>query len=233
MKIRNIFLSIEQAARLWRWPNSRSTMAVLLFAPALLAACVRPPSAERVGATPACCARTNSTQAATTAPSFSDRSLFQLESSWTNDAGAAVKLQALAGRPLLVTMFFARCEYACPVLVHDMKVVEAALPADVRARMGFVLVTIDPERDTPEALANYRRIHALPANWTLLRGGSDDILELAALLGVKYKRDARGQFAHSNLLTVLSPDGELVHQQVGLHQAPDITVRQLVKLVED
>ncbi len=36
------------------------------------------------------------------------------------------------------------------------------------------------------------------------------------LLGVKFKQDARGQFAHSNLLTVLNPDGEVVHQHAGL-----------------
>jgi protein SCO1/2 len=37
------------------------------------------------------------------------------------------------------------------------------------------------------------------------------------LLGVKFKQDARGQFAHSNLLTILNPDGEIVHQHAGLN----------------
>jgi hypothetical protein len=36
------------------------------------------------------------------------------------------------------------------------------------------------------------------------------------LLGVKYKREADGMFAHSNLITILSRDGEITHQRAGL-----------------
>ena len=179
-----------------------------------------------VSKTPGCCAHGVPSDGP-----VSDRSLFQLESSWTNDAGNTLKLGALGGRPLVVTMFFAKCEYACPVLVHDMKKVQAALPENVRSRVGFVLVTFDTERDTPAALAEYRKIHELPANWSLLRGAPDDVLELAALLGVKFRKDARGQFAHSNILTVLNAGGEMAHQQIGLNQAPDETVKQLVQLL--
>src|SRR5262249_31549285 len=125
-------------------------------------------STTTVGKTPACCAN----GVATNMP-VSDRSLFQLESSWTNDAGNTLQLGALGRRPLVVTMFFAKCEYACPVLVHDMKKVQAALPEDARSRVGFVLVTFDTERDTPAALAEYRKIQELPANWSLLRGAPD------------------------------------------------------------
>ena len=159
----------------------------------------------------------------------SDRSLYHLDSSWTNDAGAALKLGALGGRPLVVTMFFAKCEYACPVLVHDMKKVEGALPENVSTNIGFVLVSFDTERDTPAALAEYRKNHDLPANWTLLRGTPDDVLELAALLGVKFKEDARGQFAHSNILTVLDANGEIIHQQIGLNWDNTKTVKRLIE----
>ena len=40
--------------------------------------------------------------------------------------------------------------------------------------------------------------------------------QLAVLLGVKYKRESRGDFAHSNLLTVLNKTGEIVHRHMGL-----------------
>ncbi|MBK8001751.1 MAG: SCO family protein [Verrucomicrobia bacterium] len=179
-----------------------------------------------VSETPSCCLKP-----AESGQPMSDHSLFQLDSTWTNDQGADMKLGALGGPPLVVTMFFAKCEFACPVLVHDMKKIQAALPEDVRSKVGFVLVSFDTDRDTPLVLAEYRKIHELPANWTLLRGTADDVLELAALLGVKFKKDARGQFAHSNVLTVLNPGGEVVHQQVGLNQAPHETVKQLHRLL--
>ncbi|MEK7780465.1 MAG: SCO family protein, partial [Verrucomicrobiota bacterium] len=115
---------------------------------------------------------------------------------------------------------------------HDLQKIEATLKPEQRARAGFTLVTIDPKRDTPAALANFRATRVLPAEtWTLLHGESDDILELAALLGVKYKEEANGQFAHSNIITVLNADGEIVHQLVGLGQDINVTVRELEKLL--
>jgi protein SCO1/2 len=173
---------------------------------------------------PSCCAKATPTAAAT----FSDKSLYQIESKWTADTGKQIKLADLKDRPQVVVMFFASCQYACPLLVHDLQKIEAALKPEQRGRVGFTLVTFDPRRDTPEALANFRAIRVLPAStWTLLRGAPDDILELAALLGVKYKEETTGQFAHSNIITVLNADGEIVHQLVGLGQDINATVREL------
>jgi protein SCO1/2 len=175
---------------------------------------------------PTCCAK------AEPAAAFSDKSLYQTESKWTTDAEKQITLADLKGRPQVVVMFFANCQYACPILVHDLQKIEAALTPESRARVGFTLVTIDPRRDTPEALANFRATRVLPAEtWTLLHGESDDILELAALLGVKYKEEATGQFAHSNIITVLNGEGEIVHQLVGLGQDLKATVRELEKLL--
>jgi protein SCO1/2 len=172
---------------------------------------------------PACCVKE-----LPASPPLSDRSLYHLESSWTNDVGAAVKLVSLRGKPQVVSMFFASCQFTCPVLVNDMKRIEATLPENVRTNTGFLLVSFDSDRDTPEALASYRKLHRLPPNWTLLRGSPDDVLELAALLGIKFKKDARGQFAHSNVITVLDHDGEVARQIIGLNR----DAAEAVKAVE-
>lgn len=144
------------------------------------------------------------------------RSLYQLDAAWTDDAGKPVKLAALRGSPVVVAMFFASCEYACPVLVHDLQRLRAALPEAVRAQTRFVLVSFDVARDTPPVLAAYRKKLELDASWTLLRGEAAAVQDLAMLLGVSYKQDARGQFAHSNLFTVLNAEGEIAHRQPGL-----------------
>jgi len=177
-------------------------------------------------AVPSCCAKTEP------AAVFSDKSLYQTESQWTTDANKHIKLADLKGRPQVVVMFFASCQYACPILVHDLSRIEAALKPELRGKVGFTLVSFDTRRDTPEALAKFRESRNLSAtNWTLLHGADDDVLELAALLGVKYKEEATGQFAHSNLITVLNANGEIVHQLVGLGQDINATVRELEKLL--
>ena len=176
---------------------------------------------------PACCAKAEPAAAA-----FGDKSLYQTESKWTTDANKQIKLADLKGRPQVVVMFFASCQYACPVLVHDLTRIKAALKPELSSKVGFTLVTFDTKRDTPEALAKFREMRNLPAaNWSLLHGADDDVLELAALLGVKYKQEANGQFAHSNVITLLNEEGEIVRQLVGLGQNIDEMVKSIEELV--
>jgi protein SCO1/2 len=157
----------------------------------------------------ACCA-------AMAATPFTKNSLYQAEAAFTTDAGRAFTLGELRGRPVVLTMFFASCGYACPLLVTDMQAIQGRLSAEVRARTMFVLVSFDVARDTPAALAKYRSERGLDGQWILLHGGDDAVRELAALLGVKYQQEADGMFSHSNLITILNPQGEIVHQRVGL-----------------
>ncbi len=147
---------------------------------------------------------------------ISARSIYQLDATFRDDADRPVALAALRGRPVVLAMFFASCGYACPRLVTDMQALRGRLPAELRDKVAFVLVSFDTERDTPAALADYRRQRALDGAWTLLHGGKDAVSELAALLGVKFRREPSGSFAHSNLITILNPEGEIVHRREGL-----------------
>lgn len=143
-------------------------------------------------------------------------SLYQAEVGFTTDDGKPFNLVELRGRPVAMTMFFSTCTYACPAITADLAHLRGRLPAGLRDRALMVMVSFDTERDTTEVLKKFREARALDKNWILLRGNDDAVRELAALLGVKFKREADGQFAHSNLITILSPEGEIVHQRAGL-----------------
>jgi len=147
-----------------------------------------------------------------------DQSLYQLDSQWTSDQGRVIRLGNLQGQPQVIAMIFTSCEFACPIIVNDMKRISDALSPEVQRKVNFTLISFDHERDTPERLLAFRKRMGLPmAGWTLLRGEADDVRELAALLGVNYRKDARGQYAHSNLITVLNAQGEIVAQESGLN----------------
>jgi len=194
--------------------------AVILSIPA-------PASADETGTDtrPPCCRNVEPTTP------YTDGSIYQLESKWTSDIGKEIRLGVLHGKPQVVAMFFAQCEYACPIILHDMKRIEKSIPEEVRNQVGFLMVTFDTERDTVEVLHEYRKAHSLSnANWTLLRGDSEDVRELAALLGINFRKDARGQFAHSNLITMLNSNGEIVDQIKGLNQPIEDAAAKLALL---
>jgi protein SCO1/2 len=151
---------------------------------------------------------------------FTAASLYQLSSMWTTATEQRIRLGDLQGKARVLVLLYTSCEYACPILISILKNIEGALEPEVRHQVGFVMVTFDPEHDTPSVLRAYSAQMALdPAHWTLLRGDPEDTLELAVLLGIKYRKEPQGGFAHSNLITVLNKQGEIVHRQVGLQQS--------------
>ena len=155
-------------------------------------------------------------------------SLYQLESDWSNHDNITSKLDVLAGRFQVVAMAYTSCEVACPRIVASMKKIQKEVDSD---RVGFTIISIDPERDTPATLKAYAdKMDLNPASWTLLTSKSDNVLELAALLGVRYRALPGGEFAHSNIISVLDETGVLVHQQNGL--GPDLTENTIAMIDE-
>ena len=187
----------------------KSSILLLLLAPFLAIAAEPPANVAPTPAKDACCA-------ALAAVPYSRESIYQLEGKFRTDDGREFSLGELRGRPVVLNMFFASCGYACPLQVTDMQALRAQLPAAIREQTVFVLVSFDTVRDTPAALAAYRTQRALDGQWRLLHGDDPAVRELAALLGVKYKQEADGMFAHSNIITLLNAEGEIVHQRIGL-----------------
>jgi protein SCO1/2 len=152
-------------------------------------------------------------------PVDNERSVYQLQSRWTSDLGRSLELAELAGHYQIVGFIFTHCGGACPLLVKSLQVQSRSMPQQVHQRTRFLLVSIDPERDTVEALRSYRRDMALDERWTLLRGSDSDVRELAAVVGFNYERTPEGQFAHSNQVTLLDPTGEIVLQHPAVEGA--------------
>ncbi len=163
----------------------------------------------------ACCSV--SVPAAASTNALPDHSLFHLEGEWSNQKGETVSLVDFAGKPSLITMFFSSCGYACPILIQDMKNLRSQLPLDQQDQLNILLLSFDSERDLPAALAEFatqRDLETPP--WVLMHGDEDVVLETSALLGVRFRKDDKGNFAHSNLITLLNAQGEVVYKLEGL-----------------
>jgi protein SCO1/2 len=160
---------------------------------------------------------------------YSENSIYQLESQWITQSGEKFSIESLKGNPVVLTMFYASCTYACPILISDMKRIEASIDADELKNYKFVLISIDPDKDNPEILSEVVKRHNLDTKrWTLLTGSKDNVMELAALIGFKFKKDEKEGYSHSNLITFLNDEGEIIHQQVGLNQDISQTIQKLV-----
>jgi protein SCO1/2 len=164
---------------------------------------------------------------------YSETSLYTLDSIWTTDDGREVKLEVLRGYPQVIAMFFTNCQHSCPLIVAEMQRIEKALPRSIRGRVDFLLVSIDPARDTTEALKAFREKHHLGnEHWTLLRGSSQAVKQLADKVGFQYFPGSERQFGHTLVISILNQNGEIVFQQAGLDALPDGAVDTLTKLIK-
>lgn len=158
----------------------------------------------------------------------SAESIYQVTSEWQDATGEKRDLKSIGGFVQVVTMGYTTCQYACPRLLADMREIEAKLPEELRNKTHFTFISIDPETDTPARLAEYRKESKIISNrWTVLTGETAAVQELAVVLGVQYRKTTDKDFAHSNIITVLNPNGEIIHRQEGLGSDSSTTVKAI------
>jgi len=150
----------------------------------------------------------------------SENSIYQLSSTWKDQNGNSIQLKKFQGKKVVLAMIYSSCPTACPVIVNNMQKLEASIPKKDLAYYHFILVSIDPDRDTPQRLMQFASGKSLNmTTWTLLTGSKDDVAELAELIGFKYKKNSQGNFIHSNLITFLDKYGVIMDQSEGLEQS--------------
>lgn len=159
---------------------------------------------------------------------ISDLSIYNLPEKWTNQDGKDIELKELRGKVLVMVMIYTSCQAACPRLVADMRHIEERIPKEYKDKVQLVLVSIDPEVDTPERLKEFAIENKMTGNqWVFLRSNEENTREFAAVLAVNYKKISPIDFSHSNIISVFNAEGELTFQQEGLGVSYDKTVSKI------
>jgi cytochrome oxidase Cu insertion factor (SCO1/SenC/PrrC family) len=133
----------------------------------------------------------------------------------TERNGQTVSRDDLKGKVWIASFVFARCCGPCPVVTGNMARLQqelADLP-DVR----LVTISVDPERDTPEALQKYAAsFGADPQRWLFLTGDKAKIHELSEKGFRLAVSEAQGQartpgneFDHSTRLVLVDKQGRI------------------------
>lgn len=124
-----------------------------------------------------------------------------------------VSLKDLRGKVVLLFFGYTSCPDVCPLDLRIMADALEAMSDETRARVQGIFVSVDPERDTPEKLADYSaffhpKIIGLTADEKTLR-------EVATRYGVQYYRvdlkEAGLPYAvnHSAATYLIDPEGTL------------------------
>jgi len=129
----------------------------------------------------------------------------------TTQAGTPLRLADLKGKVVLVSFVFATCNGSCPATTARMCQVQQQLRQHgLGDKVHLLSITLDPARDTPEALRNYMRLYdADPKGWSCLTGTLADVNRVIGEWGMWVKRIANGQLDHPSRVFLVDPRGQV------------------------
>jgi protein SCO1/2 len=132
----------------------------------------------------------------------------------TNHRSETVTEATFAGRHMLIYFGYSFCPDLCPTSLHTMAAAYDLLPADERDQVWPIFITIDPERDTVEALADY--VPLFHDDMVGLTGSVEQINAAADAYRVYHAKNVVDEGSdeyyvdHSSFYYVMGPDGRYV-----------------------
>jgi protein SCO1/2 len=146
-----------------------------------------------------------------------------------NEAGEEVRLRDyFTGGPVILTLNYYTCPMLCPVVFRNLAAAIDRLPGlSLGREFRIVTVSIDEREALSQARAKggesramVHKVRATQGSWPFLVGSKEGISRLAASVGVRYARVGANDFAHPNVMVVLTPDGRVARYLYGIDPAP-------------
>ena len=152
----------------------------------------------------------------------------------TSQTGNPVSIGDFRGKVVAVTFIFASCTDTCPLLTDTMGQVQDKLGDRFGKDIVFVSITVDPQRDTPQALKQYADVFgANPQGWYFLTGTPDAIGDLLRRYGVYARKTSTGDVDHTFLTSLIDTQGNLRVQYLGYRWDPEEIRHDLLDLVDE
>lgn len=145
--------------------------------------------------------------------------------------GKAITDVDLRGKPFLVFFGFTNCPDVCPTTMNKLTGLFESLGTD-GDDIATLLVTVDPERDTQELLAQY--MQAFDPRFLALRGTPEETAAMAKAYRAYVKKvptkDGDYTMDHTAVVFMMDRDGKFVGT-LDPHENEDVQIAKLKSLI--
>ncbi|HMN17588.1 MAG TPA: SCO family protein [Ignavibacteriaceae bacterium] len=109
-----------------------------------------------------------------------EQDIFRTQNTFLNQDSIQVDFpEIIKDKITLFTMIYTHCPDICPMTTHNMNLVEQRLPDNLKDKVRFVVISFDPNRDTPSVFKKYAEIRDLSFNtWSFLSGDEKNTNEV-------------------------------------------------------
>ena len=152
--------------------------------------------------------------------------------SLTDQSNKIFKFHSFKGRVLLVDFAYTTCPDVCPLMTAAMRSVQDELTPAERKLVHLIMVTTDPEIDSPAVLASYaKRYHVDLSNWSFLTGDEPSLAQVWKNFGVGVKKIARGLVDHTPLTAIIDQNGVMRFGYYGTAPDSKMVLRDMRRLL--
>lgn len=141
-----------------------------------------------------------------------------------NQNNDLVLMEDFRGQVVMMTFIYTHCPEACPLVAAHFKTVQNELIEAVnRGNLTQILITTDPENDTPERLLRYTQ--AFNAQWQFLTGDLDVLKEVWDNYDIYWEIKERSKEVvvfHSYKTYLIDQEGRIRYKYVGVWYPDDI-----------
>lgn len=139
------------------------------------------------------------------------------------------------GKVVVAEYFFTTCKSICPIMNRQMQRVQDQFNGE--DRFEILSFTVDPEKDTPQAMLAYAKSHSYtPGQWHFITGPKEDLYKLARTSFFVLKPaeaqnlgDAGSDFIHTNNFVLVDQNRQIRGYYDGTSTAE---VNQLIDDIE-
>jgi protein SCO1 len=140
----------------------------------------------------------------------------------------------------VIGFIYTHCPDICPLTTHNMQLAEEQLSNDEMKDIKFILVSFDPERDTPSILQQYASVRDMNMkHWEMLTGNKNDIDSILNIFDVKAIHDdstynSKGELSyfiiHTDRISLVDKSGNLRKNFRGSTTKPEDLVNDIRNL---
>ncbi len=112
--------------------------------------------------------------------------------------GKPISNKTFHGKFTLIFFGFTYCPDICPNTLNKISLAYDLLESDIQKKLKVIFITVDPDRDTTEALKDY--IKAFNPEFIALTGSTERIKEAADSMGVFYKKNQSDKLTNDYLI---------------------------------
>ncbi|MEK6680840.1 MAG: SCO family protein [Nitrospirota bacterium] len=147
----------------------------------------------------------------------------------TDQNGKKVSLKDYRGKLVLINFIYTNCKGTCPPLVLKFKEIQLDLKDKLKKQTALISITVDPERDTAEALKKYAGDQMADTSfWTFLTGSQAEIDSVLRDYRVVAIKGPDGDIGHVNLVVMIDKDGKRKYDFHG-YDYPSSTIMEKIQ----